>query len=91
MPEFAELERIFMDVRAVVALPENDFSWSSWIDADQALAEVESIIEKIRQGKLPVNADVMFLPTGPLQELSLSSGWGDEFIVLASRFDAAKK
>jgi hypothetical protein len=91
MPDFAELERVFMDVRAVVALPENDFTWSSWIDADQALAKIESIIEKIRQGKFPVSADVLFLPTGPLQELSLSSGWGDEFIVLANRFDSAKK
>jgi hypothetical protein len=91
MPDFAELERVFIDVRAVVAMPENDFSWSSWSDAGQALGEIDSIIEKIRQGKFPVSAEVLFLPTGPLQELSLSSRWGDEYIVLASRFDAAKK
>ena len=32
---------------------------------------------------------VLFLPTGPIQEVSLSSGWGDEFVALADRFDAA--
>lgn len=30
-----------------------------------------------------------FIPTGPLQEVSISSGWGDEFCALADRFDAA--
>jgi hypothetical protein len=33
--------------------------------------------------------DVLFLPTGPIQEVSLSSGWGDEFLQLAERYDAA--
>ena len=32
---------------------------------------------------------VLFLPTGPIQEVSLSSGWGDEFVALADRFDRA--
>jgi hypothetical protein len=33
---------------------------------------------------------VLFAPTGPLQELSLSSGWADDFLKLASRFDATQ-
>jgi hypothetical protein len=28
------------------------------------------------------------MPTGPLQELSLDSGWGAEFVDLADRFDS---
>jgi hypothetical protein len=32
---------------------------------------------------------VLFLPTGPVQEVSLSGGWGDEFVALADRFDTA--
>ena len=27
--------------------------------------------------------------TGPIQEVALSSGWGDAFLDLADRFDAA--
>ena len=30
---------------------------------------------------------VLFAPTGPVQEVSISSGWGEEFLTLASRFD----
>ncbi|MFT5819288.1 MAG: hypothetical protein ACI8ZM_000511 [Crocinitomix sp.] len=29
----------------------------------------------------------LFLPTGPLQEISLANPWSDEFLVLADRFD----
>ena len=32
---------------------------------------------------------MLFLPTGPLEELSLTEGWGDEFCALADRFDVA--
>ena len=36
-----------------------------------------------------VGMNVLFLPTGPLQELSLDEGWGDEFCALADRFGLA--
>jgi hypothetical protein len=34
---------------------------------------------------------MIFAPTGRMQELSLSSGWGEWFLLLAERFDEAKK
>ena len=33
--------------------------------------------------------EVLFAPTGPIQEVSLSSGWGKEFLALSERFDDA--
>lgn len=72
----------------MILLPTNDFSWSGWEDADEASLEIGGIIDRLRQG-VPANTELYFLPTGPLQELSLSSGWGDEFIELANRYDAA--
>ena len=30
---------------------------------------------------------MLFMPTGPLQELSIDSGWGEAFIDLSTRFD----
>jgi hypothetical protein len=33
----------------------------------------------------------LFAPTGPIQEVSLSSGWGDMFLELAKRMDAATR
>jgi hypothetical protein len=78
---------------AVVCLsrPDNDFSWSGWNDAEDALAEVSAHIATLDAGKLPpkLNLTTLFAPTGPIQEVSVSSGWGDQFLELASRFDRA--
>ena len=43
----------------------------------------------LKGGGNRVGMNVLFLPTGPLQELSLDEGWGDEFCALADRFDVA--
>ena len=32
---------------------------------------------------------VLFAPTGPMQKVCTSSGWGNDFLALADRFDAA--
>jgi ferredoxin len=41
--------------------------------------------------KLPPRGDlsVLFAPTGPIQEVGVSSGWGEAFLELAERFDRA--
>jgi hypothetical protein len=83
---------VLREVRARLALPDNEFMWSSWEDADAALAEVDGLIEWLEAGVLPDRfaISVLFLPTGPIQEVAISSGWGDDFLVLADRYDAAE-
>lgn len=87
----AALLDIFQRVRDLVALPHNDFAWSSWRDADHALEEIDGIISRLQQGEMPDRLEMatLFAPTGPMQELSLSSDWGNRFLGLASEFDAA--
>jgi hypothetical protein len=81
---------VMLEARRLVALPGNDFSWSSFIDRDAALEEIDELIASLREGDTDTGAmAVLFLPTGPIQEVSLSSGWGDEFGALADRFDRA--
>jgi hypothetical protein len=77
---------VLRDARKLLALPENDFAWSSWEDREAALAEVDGHIATLERGSVP-DLSVLFLPTGPIQEVSLSSGWGPEFLSLAERFD----
>ena len=77
---------ILREARAFLALEGNDFSWSSWRDQNQAIYEIDSIITKLENGSVP-DIRVIFAPAGPMQEVSLSSGWGHEFIKLAERFD----
>lgn len=86
MKDLRKLLAILKETRALVARDDNDFSWSSWIDRDQAIAEIDSIIAELKNGSVP-EIRVLFAPTGPIQEVSLSSGWGNEFLELADRFD----
>ncbi len=85
-----ELEAVLAEARALLARPDNDFCWSSWADQQAALAEIDMLIAKVRGGRIPkLTLDVIFMPTGPMQEVSLSSGWADEFLGLAQRYDDA--
>ena len=63
--------------------------YSGWDNAAEACAEIDGVLASLRAGTITRGASFLFLPTGPLQEESLTSGWGDEFVDLANRFDAA--
>lgn len=91
MPQLAKLLSVLEEARGLLAAADNDFSWSSWRDRNAALDEIDTILSELRSGILPsaLTLNVLFAPTGPLQAVSLSSGWGDEFIALAERFDDA--
>lgn len=88
MTNLHELIRVMEDTRVYLAMEGNDFSWSSWIDQEHALAELDSILAAMKKGSVPA-IHILFAPTGPIQEVSLSSGWGAEFLALAQRFDEA--
>src|SRR5215211_4586612 len=91
MPQVTALVLVLEEARGLLGADDNDFTWSSWRDRDAALDELDSLLSTLRSGILPsaLTLDVLFAPTGPIQEVSLSSGWGDAFIALAERFDDA--
>ena len=86
-----ELRTVLEQARALLALPDNDFAWSRWENADEALRDIDRFIALLQSGVLPERGDltILFAPTGAIQEVSLSSGWADAFLALASRFDDA--
>lgn len=45
------------------------------------------------QPPLPERVDVgvLFAPTGPLQEVSLSSGWAELFLKVSEKYDRVEK
>src|SRR5207248_1029200 len=71
--------------------PDNDFAWSSWGNAMEAVLEISAHIAILDAGTLPPKLDLtmLFAPTGPIQEVSISSGWADELLSLSERFDRA--
>lgn len=86
-----ELIEILYEARTLLARPTNAFVYSSWNNADEALKEIDGLISAIEGGTLPPmsKVSVLFAPTGPIQEVSIDSGWPHEFIELSKRFDAA--
>ena len=88
-----ELRDVLRDARSLIELPENCFDWSSWENAGAAVQEIDGLIAVLEGGRSPsrVSMSVLFAPTGPIQEVSLSSGWAEEFLTLATRFDAAER
>lgn len=90
-PGHQKLVEVLSETRQFLARPDNDFAWSSWEDAGAALREIDGLIARIQSGDIPKRSDLdlLFLPTGPIQEVSVSSGWGQEFLDLAKHFDRA--
>lgn len=86
-----KLAEVLREARQLLLRPDNNFDWSAWEDAPAALHEIDSLLTRIESGHLPSRSalQLLFLPTGPIQEVSISSGWGQEFLELASRFDTA--
>src|SRR6266545_57449 len=91
MPHVTALLSVLEEARELLAADANDFSWSSWQNRDDALSEIDILLSALRSGVAPspLTLHVLFAPTGPIQEVSLSSGWGDAFVELAERFDDA--
>ena len=92
MPNAKEtLLQVLRETRALLARPGNDFAWSTWDDATEALAELDVFISDIEAGRRfdGSKLSILFAPTADVQEVSVSSGWGDEFCRVAERFDSA--
>jgi hypothetical protein len=86
-----QLAKVLREARQLLARPENDFTWSGWKSSDDALRQIDEFIALIEAGNLPKRTEIefLFLPTGDIQEVSVSSGWGAEFLTLADNFDKA--
>ena len=88
--QWEELVGVLRETRVFIAREDADFSWSGWEGQTEALSDLDAIIDLARHRNLDVSAmSYFYAPTGRLQEVSLSSGWADEFLALADRFDVA--
>ena len=77
----------------LLSLPDNDFAWSSWENMNAAVVEIEALLALVESGQLPerLSVSVLFAPTGPIQEVSLSSGWAEAFLKVSERYDRAER
>jgi hypothetical protein len=90
MPQVASpLLSVLIEARELLARPGNEFAWSKWRSMEEALEEMDRHIAIVDQGQ-PLEKfrlNLLFAPTGSIQEVSMSSGWSRQFMDLATRFD----
>lgn len=86
-----ELLRILGETRAWLARPGTNFDYYTWDSTEEALREFDALVAGFASGRSADDSEValLFSPTGSMQELSMSSGWREEFLDLARRFDEA--
>jgi hypothetical protein len=86
-----EVIGILQEIARVLDRPGTDVVWSRYNSVEEAAGDIGQHLERLRRGDLSRIEDLalLFAPTGALQEISISSGWGEEFLVLAARFDRA--
>jgi len=89
----SELAEVLHQTRELLARPGSDFSWSHWNNQEDALREIDSFARQFEVGDLSrrQELELLFAPTGSLQEVSMNSGWGEEYHMLAEKFDSLIK
>jgi hypothetical protein len=88
----AELAAVLRRIAELLSRDDCDVGWSTYERPEEIRAEIEPLLEKADAGVALGDGErarlrLLFAPTGPLQEASISSGWGTEFLSLATRFD----
>lgn len=70
---------------------ETDVVWTRYPSVNELQTDIDQNLRALELGDLQALESIqqLFLPTATFQELSLSNGWADEFLLLAARFDQA--
>jgi len=69
--------------------PETDIVWTRYNSVDELNLDLDKLVQGIRTNDVATFSKLktLFGPTASFQELSISNGWGEEFIRLSIEFD----
>ena len=88
MSEIQSITDLIQTIRAKIT-DDTDVIWAGYNNPTELQAEIDKDLNELKNGNLDilVNFKDRFLPTATFQEVSISNGWGEEFLTLADRFD----
>jgi hypothetical protein len=83
--------KILEDLIDLVKNEETDLAWSRFNTVDELFDELLDHINKLINKDFSKLGDLilLFAPTASLQEISISSGWGSQFLIISEEFDYA--
>jgi len=75
--------------RTIFLLQNSQDSLYAHLSVDEVITALQTIQTKLEQTGILDKAqlNLLFGPTGSIQEISIDNGWGDEFIKLATEVD----
>jgi hypothetical protein len=78
-------------VKKLILEPRTNISWSTFNSKDELIFEIDAHIQKLKLEDFSKIRDLilLFAPTSDFQEISLSSGWSNQYLNLSERFDIA--
>lgn len=86
---FAEILNILDEIRNITNNPKANMIWTPYNNSAEFIRDYDTLIEDFKrgtQGSLD-KLQLLFAPTGILQDISIDNGWGEKFIELSDRFD----
>jgi hypothetical protein len=80
-------------LKGIMDDPETDVLHSTFDTKEEIIDELDRNILKLRSEDFSMIEDliILFSPASDLQEISLDSGWGKQFLIISERFDSAIK
>jgi hypothetical protein len=81
------LAEIIDELLEIVRAHPQDLNWQSSYDDQQELLRDHAVRARGGDGSRLPELKFSLLPTGPLNEIAFSSGWGDSYVRLAGEFD----
>lgn len=82
--------QLLADVQAVLAAGPQDTTWAAYDDAEELIGDLRALEAPLASdlAEARLSLEVLFAPTGALQETAMASGWHDTYMALARRADA---
>ena len=77
------------NIKEIIRTRDTDMLWSIFETKEDFLKELDNHIQKFQNNDFSSIEQLigLFLPTGDLQEIALSSGWGEEYLAISKKFD----
>lgn len=88
-----DLIKVLESVREFITMPATDVTWSHFDSKEEVIDDLNEHIRLLKSNDFTkiTELTILFAPTGDLQEIALSSGWAEEYLIVAERFDNAIK
>ncbi len=87
--KISALIKILKNLKRILKTRETNIIYSTFDSIEDLIFEIDNHIQKLKDEDFSVidNLILLFAPTSDLQEIFISSGWSNQFLDIAERFD----